>query len=233
MSEPAAAAGTGQRPAPIVTTLDEAPLKVRQLLGAAGPVAGGTSGGDGARAMVVGVTGPVGAGKSTLALRLSGCIVGTDHYLPDYDRTPEHLRDLPESADLARLVADVSSLRLGRAASVPEWSFHEHRRVGERMIEAPRPARAGWTPLVVVEGLFALHPAVRPALDLCVYVEAGPAVRWARWERLEQTGVRGWGVEYARAFFDSVAEPTFARYAAGYRAAADVLVVNDAGAGGA
>lgn len=205
---------------PILTTLDDAPLRVREALAA---VASPGS----PRPMVVGVTGPVGAGKSTLALRLSGCIIGTDHYLPDYDATPEHLRDLPESADLGRLVADLARLRLGEAASVPEWSFHEHRRVGERVIEPPRPARPGWTPLVVVEGLFALHERVRPALDLAVFVEAPPAVRWARWERLEQTGVRGWGVEYARTFFNAVAEPTFARYAAAYRAAADVVVVND------
>jgi uridine kinase len=52
---------------------------------------------------VVGITGAVAAGKSTLARRISACVVSTDHYLPDYDRTPEHLRDLPESSDLARL----------------------------------------------------------------------------------------------------------------------------------
>ena len=56
---------------------------------------------------VVGITGAVAAGKSTLARRLSACVVSTDHYLPDYDRTPEHLRDLPESSDLARLAQDL------------------------------------------------------------------------------------------------------------------------------
>jgi hypothetical protein len=69
---------------------------------------------------VVGITGAVAAGKSTLARRISACVVSTDHYLPDYDRTPEHLRDLPESSDLARLAQDLAELRAGRATSMPQ-----------------------------------------------------------------------------------------------------------------
>src|SRR5207253_1981641 len=93
---------------------------------------------------VVGITGPVGAGKSTLAARLSACVISTDHYLPDYDTTPEHERDLPEKADLARLLEDLRSLREGRATRIPQWSFHTHGRVGEKTI--------GPHALVVVEG---------------------------------------------------------------------------------
>jgi hypothetical protein len=40
--------------------------------------------------------------------------------------------------------------------------------------------------------------------------------------------VRGWGVEKARNFFHAVADPTFDRYAARYRAMAHLVVVNDA-----
>ena len=52
--------------------------------------------------VVIGVTGAVAAGKSTLARKLSPLVVSTDHYLPDYDLTPEPLRDVPESSDLPR-----------------------------------------------------------------------------------------------------------------------------------
>lgn len=173
----------------------------------------------GSRPLIVGITGPVGAGKSTLAARLSRCIISTDHYLPDYDTTPQHERDLPERADLVRLLADLHSLRAGRATAIPQWSFHTHSRTGEATIEPHE--------LVVVEGLHALHDTHAAAVDVRVFVEAAPEIRLARWENLARTGQRGWGVEETREFFHAVAEPTFNARALQYRAAADLIVVNE------
>jgi len=172
---------------------------------------------------VVGVTGPVAAGKSTLARALvggetGGCLVSTDHYLPDYERTPEDLRDLPESSDLARLARDLAELRQGRATRIPQWSFEVHARVGEQVVEP-----AG---LIVVEGLHALHDSVRGHVDLAVYVEAAREVRWSRAVAREQAGDRPWPVEYLEHFFTTVAEPTFASRAEGYRAGAHFVIVN-------
>ena len=170
---------------------------------------------------IVGITGPVGAGKSTLAARLSRCVISTDHYLPDYDRTPEPERDLPERSDLARLLADLHSLRAGRPTRIPQWSFHTHSRVGELEV-APHD-------LIVVEGLHALHETHASGLDIRVFVDAPPSIRWARWENLALTGQRGWGVEETRTFFHTVAEPTFHARAHAYRAGAHLIVSNDAG----
>jgi len=170
---------------------------------------------------VVGITGRVGAGKSTLARTLSPCILATDDYLPDYDRIPEPERDDPRHADFALLGENLSTLRDGRPARIPTWSFQTHSRIGHREQEPHE--------LVVVEGIHALHEHPRVKLDLAVFVEAPQAIRWDRWEHLEATGQRGWGVEKARAFFHAVAEPTFARYEPIYRARAHVIVVNDTG----
>lgn len=177
---------------------------------------------------IVGVTGPVASGKSTLAARLAatlgGLALSTDRYLPDYEGLEPNERDDPARSDLARLAADLQALRVHGEADVPIWCFHKHRRIGEERV---RFADAADGP-VICEGLFALHPAVASVHTLRVFVEAPAEERWARWEAIERSGGRGWGVELARQHFDSVAEPTFARFAAAYRDAADLIVINRA-----
>ena len=145
-------------------------------------------------------------------------VLSTDHYLPDYDRTPEHLRDLPESSDLIRLAHDLSELRAGRAARVPQWSFETHARTGEIDVE---PAD-----LVVVEGLHALHERPRAHVDVAVFLEAPREVRWERAVERERAGDRPWPIEYLAHFFEHVAEPTYQRSAAQYREYAHWVVRN-------
>lgn len=170
---------------------------------------------------VVGVTGPVGSGKSTLARMLSDCIIATDDYLPDYDKVQMHERDLPEFADLPRLVSDLAALRAGRPAEIPIWSFHSHSREGYRTVHPPEGG------LVICEGIHALHHRVRHAFDVRVFIEAPSSTRLARWIAIAESGQRGWGPEETRQFFHNVAEPTFARLAPDYRGAAHIIVVNE------
>lgn len=168
--------------------------------------------------VTIGISGPVGSGKTTLASRLSSCIVSTDHYLPDYDKVAFEDRDLPHAADLPGLARDLKTLRDGAPTDIPIWSFQTHKREGLRRVEPSR--------IIVCEGIHALHDTVAPQLDLRIYIDAPPEVRWSRWEELERTGQRGWGIDLARQFFDRVAEPTFARFAKTYRAAAHYIVIN-------
>ena len=174
------------------------------------------------RPPVVGITGPVGAGKSHLARLLSPCVLSTDDYLPDYDRVAYHERDDPAFSDQARLVSDLRSLREGRVTRVPVWSFQSHARAGERELTPPALPHP-----IVVEGIHALHDTLLPEIDIGVVVTASKAVRWQRWEHLESTGHRGWGVEVAREFFHDVAEPTFDRFFSLYLARAHLIVLND------
>ena len=169
--------------------------------------------------VVIGITGPVGAGKSTLAAQLSTCVIATDHYFPNYDVTPEHLRDVPEYSDLLRLASDLAALRRGEDVTIPVWSFVSHSREGYQRVQG--------APIVVCEGIHALHEIPRAHLDISIYVDAPSPVRWSRWEALELSGVRQLGVEQARAFFHEFAEPIFGRFAGGYKSAARFVVVND------
>jgi len=172
---------------------------------------------------LLGVTGPQGAGKTTVAAMiardLGGVILPTDSYLPDYSVIPPEEVDDPMHADLPLLAEHLQRLASGETIDKPVWSFYEHRRVGS---EPFGPAR-----VVVCEGIHALHDLLRPKLHLTVYVEAKKDARWLRVAGREISGERGWGVERAQVHFEGVAEPTFDRYASGYRANADILVRND------
>jgi uridine kinase len=174
--------------------------------------------------VVIGVTGAVASGKSTLARALTPCVLSSDHYLPDYDQTPEHLRDLPESSDLARLRQNLEDLRARRATVMPNWSFESHSRVAEVSV---KPAE-----LIVSEGLHALHESVRDQVDIAVYIEATREARWNRAMKRELAGDRPWSMEYLEHFFLTVAEPTFALHAERYRAAAHFIVINNEDARG-
>lgn len=184
-----------------------------QLLAAAAGRAGGRRG-----AVLIGITGPVGSGKSTLAARLGVPRLSTDDYLPDYEAVPYHERDDPAHADLTLLAGHLALLRSGLAVQAPVWSFQTHRRESWRTVE---PAN-----VMVCEGIHALAPVIRCHLDIAVFVDAPSIARWKRWEALELSGQRGWGVEVAARFFSEVAEPAFSRHAAGYRAEADYVVMN-------
>ncbi|MFK7882957.1 MAG: AAA family ATPase [Phycisphaerales bacterium] len=174
---------------------------------------------------VICIAGAVGSGKSTLAQRIIGStnasLISTDDYLPDYSTIPEHVRDEPESSHLDELADHLGQLRRGEAAEIPTWSFHQHRRTGTQIVE---PAN-----IIVIEGIHALHPILAAVSTVGVLVEASKKTRWARWEILETTGQRGWGVRKAKAYFDQIADPTFARHRTQYIHRADFLVTNDHG----
>ncbi|RNC81576.1 MAG: hypothetical protein ED559_07235 [Phycisphaera sp.] len=171
------------------------------------------------RRLVLAVGGPVGSGKSTLAERLGGTVVTTDDYLPDYEKTEYELRDEPDSSDLPRLAEDLQTLQETGRGDIPRWCFHEHRRVDCRVIEAGD--------LIICEGLFALHPLIASVTDIRVLVRADRDVRWDRWERIEQAGERGWGVDRARDHFNRIADPTYAKHAHLYERDLDYIVLNN------
>ena len=129
---------------------------------------------------------------------------------------------MPEYSDLPRLASDLAALRRGEDVTIPVWSFVSHSREGYQRVQG--------APIVVCEGIHALHEIPRAHLDISIYVDAPSTVRWSRWEALELSGVRQLGVEQARAFFHEFAEPIFGRFAGGYKSAARFVVVNDGGA---
>lgn len=172
---------------------------------------------------VVGITGPVASGKTTIAGEVldlvgGGVVLSTDDYLPDYACVPAAERDLPERADLALLAKNIDELLERGRTLAPVWSFHEHRRMGTREVGL---ARGG---VLLVEGIHALAEPAAGRLGCRVFVDADREVRRSRFVARDASGERGWSAEESAAFFDGVAEPSFWRNAGAYLARADVVV---------
>ncbi len=135
---------------------------------------------------VLGIAGGSGSGKSTVVARVEA-IVGPGHlallpmdnYYKDLGDLPLSERaktnyDHPDAFDLDLLVHHLEELLAGRAVEMPQYSFVEHARL-------PTTKRVEPAPVVVVEGILALYdPRIRERMDLKVYVDADPDVRFIR-----------------------------------------------------
>ena len=129
------------------------------------------------RVVAVGIAGPSGAGKTTLARRIQAALpryapvlMAQDSYYTGLPRgcPPEQYNfDAPSAVDLERMACDLMLLKAGEPARIPVYDFARHAREG-RTAEVP-PA-----PLVIAEGLHLfLQPALRALLDVKVYLLAG------------------------------------------------------------
>ncbi len=135
---------------------------------------------------VLGIAGGSGSGKSTVVARVEA-IVGPgrlallpmDNYYKDLGHLPLAERaktnyDHPDAFDLDLLVEHLDALSAGRAVEMPQYSFVEHARL-------PETKRVEPAPVIVVEGILALYdPRLRERMDLKVYVDADPDVRFIR-----------------------------------------------------
>lgn len=178
------------------------------------------------RPYLIGIAGPSGAGKTTLAQRLArelqAPILSLDAYYRSLDALPPAERervnfDHPSALDHALLIEQLTALAAGRTIQVPVYDFATHTRTGETVpLAAPG--------FAIVEGLFALYwEEVRAQLATRVFVEAGDAVCFTR--RLERdTRERGRSVESVQLQYRETVRPMAERYVLPTRAFADVVV---------
>lgn len=120
---------------------------------------------------VVGIAGPSGAGKTTLARALAdragGAVFALDAYYHDQREISEAAIqvDVPEAIDAALAVSQLRTLVTGVAVEQPVYDFATHARLeSTRLIQ---PAR-----LLLVEGLFAFFwEDLRAAMHTRVFVD--------------------------------------------------------------
>lgn len=147
-------------------------------------------------ALVVGIAGATGSGKTTVARRLteelpSGTVALLQHDSYYFDRSDLSYEDRcelnfdhPESLETALLAQHLRGLRAGEPVEVPDYDFTTHRRREQTRAVAP-------ASVVLVEGILVLaDPGLRELFDIKVFVDTDADIRVFRRIRrdIEQRG---------------------------------------------
>ncbi|XP_056164142.1 uncharacterized protein LOC115672562 isoform X3 [Syzygium oleosum] len=121
--------------------------------------------------VIVGIGGPSGSGKTSLAHKMAN-IVGCEVVsLESYYKT-EHMRDFKYddfgSIDLSLLLKNINDIKKGRKTKVPIFDLETGARSGLKELVVSDDCG-----VIIFEGIYALHPDIRRALDLWIAVVGG------------------------------------------------------------
>ena len=127
------------------------------------------------KVVVVGLGGPSGAGKSELARRLHELtpvtVVPLDNFL-SISAADAHSAEVnfddPRNTDFDAVVAVLTALKERRQAAMPVWDYKTSSRSG-----SSTSVTVGPNGVVLVEGIYALHPRIRHLLDVSVSISGG------------------------------------------------------------
>lgn len=137
------------------------------------------------QAIMIGIAGGTGSGKTTLARSLKDAFVDevTLLCMDWYYRSFHHLTfderkglnfDHPDAFDYDFFIEQMKALKNMQSIHRPVYSFIEHRRLEESILAEPRH-------VVVVEGILLFeNPEVRNLLDIRIFVDTDADIRFAR-----------------------------------------------------
>jgi uridine kinase len=137
-------------------------------------------------ALVLGIAGGTASGKTTVARRIVEAVhagkvafLEQDAYYRDLSDVPLEERrqfnfDHPDAFDVDKMVAQLKSLKEGRAVEMPVYDFAKHTPAAETVRVEP-------APVVVIEGILVLAiEQVRRLLDIKIFVDTDDDVRVLR-----------------------------------------------------
>lgn len=121
--------------------------------------------------VIVGIGGPSGSGKTSLAYKMAnifGCdVISLENYYKS-EQVREFKYDDFASIDLPLLLKNIRELRTRSAAMVPLFNFEKNIRSSFKAVEVSN--NCG---VVIIEGVYALHPSIRNLLDFWIAVVGG------------------------------------------------------------
>ncbi|HBG48924.1 MAG TPA: hypothetical protein DDW90_05380 [Cyanobacteria bacterium UBA9971] len=150
------------------------------------------------KVVTAGIAGESNSGKTTLTEKIvegirgvagekTVSVVNTDNYYKDFSALVRKLGgfvqvlqsgyslDVPKAVDLKQLRIDCKKLKQGIAVKIPEYKRDD------TGISIPAAIPIKSAKLVISEGLFNLHPRVRDAFDIKLYVHTPDEVIKDRW----------------------------------------------------
>eukprot|EP00698_Gefionella_okellyi_P020421 TRINITY_DN639_c0_g1_i1.p1 TRINITY_DN639_c0_g1~~TRINITY_DN639_c0_g1_i1.p1 ORF type:complete len:369 (+),score=92.55 TRINITY_DN639_c0_g1_i1:224-1330(+) len=124
------------------------------------------------RIVVVGIAGPSGSGKSSLAERIVSvlshtAVLAMDNYLDSTRQVINENFDDSRLIDFELLRKNIQDIMAGRPAETPLYDFRRSGRYAYKTIEPPA------SNVLIVEGTYALHQELRSLLDLRISVSGG------------------------------------------------------------
>ncbi|HCF93852.1 MAG TPA: uridine kinase [Verrucomicrobia bacterium] len=125
--------------------------------------------------------------------------------------------DEPDALDWALILDHLRAMLEGRTIDQPVYDFTTHRRSGTRPLSP--------TTTILVEGLYALHPRIRPSLHLAIFVDCPIDTAWQR-RRTRDTEERGRSPEDVDRQFREQVLPMYLQHIAPQQAHADLIVAN-------
>ncbi|HBR03244.1 MAG TPA: uridine kinase [Ruminiclostridium sp.] len=137
------------------------------------------------KAVVIGIAGGTGSGKTTLAMKIKEyfendiVLICQDYYYKSFNNLSFEERkqinfDHPHSFDNTLMIEQLKMLKDFKPIQRPVYSFIEYKRLAETITEEPKP-------VIIVEGILLFEdPKLVELMDIKVFVDTDSDIRFAR-----------------------------------------------------
>jgi uridine kinase len=181
------------------------------------------------RGILIGIAGGTGAGKTLVAQSISANLGSDDVLIVDQDSYYKDLRNIPlgeremrnfdhpDAFDRDLLRTQVEALVGGRAVDMPVYDMRTHTRSAESIRVKPRR-------IMILDGLLILEdPAVRQLMDIKLYVDADPDIRFIRRLKRDLTE-RGRTLDQVIRQYESTVRPMHLQFVEPTKRYADLVI---------
>jgi len=180
-------------------------------------------------AMIIGISGGTGSGKTTVAQKIITSVgadkvvyLQQDSYYRNLGDMPLDLRhkvnfDHPDAFDIELLINHLEALRAGESIEQPVYDYATHSRRAETIRVEPRPIN-------IIEGILVfVNSQLRGLLDLKIFVDADADIRFIR--RLDRdVHERGRTVDSIIAQYTTTVRPMHLQFVEPSKRYADIII---------